>query len=155
MAILGAYEGLVGLVEDKTDEFEGLVAESWEANDDLSVWTFNIRPGIVYHDGTPVDAEAVRLNFERFLTIGLGPVGVLTRLVEDPSKISAPDASTLVFDLGKPQPLFESAIASTYGPEKSFGVTVQRHFSTRPISKRHESCSPQPELPLAPRSRLL
>src|SRR5680860_848345 len=116
MAILGAYEGLIGLVEDQTDQFEGLVAESWESNEDQSVWTFNIRPGMTFHDGSPVDAEAVRLNFERFLTLGLGPVGVLTRFVDGPGRITAPDASTVVFDLGSPQPLFESAIASTYGP---------------------------------------
>jgi peptide/nickel transport system substrate-binding protein len=116
MAILGAYEGLIGLVDDKTDEFEGLVAESWEANEDMSVWTFHIRPGVTFHDGSPCDAEAVRLSFERFLTMGLGPVGVLTRFVSDPAQITAPDASTVVFDLGSPQPLFEAAIASTYGP---------------------------------------
>src|SRR5680860_174368 len=116
MAILGAYEGLISLVEDKTDEFEGVVAESWESNDDQSVWTFTIRPGVTFHDGTPVDAEAVRLNFERFLTLGIGPVGVLTRFVDDAAQLAAPDGSTVVFDLGSPQPLFEAAIASTYGP---------------------------------------
>ena len=116
MAILGAYEGLIGLVEDRTDEFEGLVAESWSANEDMSVWTFKIRPGITFHDGSPVDGPAVRRSFERLLTLGLGPVGVLARFVADPSQITAPDSSTVVFDLGVSQPLFEAAIASTYGP---------------------------------------
>jgi peptide/nickel transport system substrate-binding protein len=116
MAILGAYEGLIGLVEDSTDQFEGLVAESWESNEDQSVWTFTIRPGISFHDGSPVNAEAVRLSFERFLTLGIGPVGVLSRFVDDPARITAPDDSTVVFDLGTAQPLFEAAMASTYGP---------------------------------------
>lgn len=116
LAILGAYEGLIGLVGSSTDELEGLIAESWESNDDLSVWTFKIRPGLTFHDGSPLDAEAVRLNYERFLTLGLGPVGVLQRFVEDHSQITAPDASTVVFDLGRPQPLFPFAMASTYGP---------------------------------------
>ncbi len=116
MAILGAYEGLIGLVDDKTDEFEGLIAESWEANEDSSVWTFTIRSGVTFHDGSPVNAEAVRLNYERFLTMGLGPVGVLNRFVADHAQITAPDDSTVVFELGSPQPLFEFAIASTYGP---------------------------------------
>ncbi len=116
MAILGAYEGLVGLAGSSTEEFQGLIAESWEANEDLSAWTFKIRPGITFHDGTPVDAEAVRLSYERLLTLGLGPVGVFARFVQDVNQISTPDASTIVFDLGKPQPLFLSAMASTYGP---------------------------------------
>ncbi len=116
MAILGSYEGLVGLVGSSTDEFQGLIAESWESNDDLSVWTFKIRPGITFQDGSPVDAEAVRLSYERLLTMGLGPVGVVARFVSDPAQISTPDDSTVVFDLGMPQPLFLAAMASTYGP---------------------------------------
>ncbi len=116
LAILGAYEGLIGLVGSSTDELEGLVAESWEPNDDLSVWTFKIRPGLTFHNGDPLDAEAVRLNYERFLTLGLGPVAVVGRFVEDPSQITAPDPATVVFDLGRPQPLFPFAMASTYGP---------------------------------------
>ena len=34
IVIRNIYEGLVGLVGSATDEFEGLVAESWEANED-------------------------------------------------------------------------------------------------------------------------
>ena len=116
LAILGAYEGLIGLVDDSTTEFEGLVAESWSSNEDRSVWEFKIRPGLTFQDGSPVDAEAVRLSFERFFTLGLGPVGVLTRFVSDLAQITTPDESTVVFDLGAPQPLFDSAMASTYGP---------------------------------------
>jgi peptide/nickel transport system substrate-binding protein len=116
MAILGAHDGLLALVDNNADELEGVIAESWESNEDKSVWTFRIRPGVTFHDGSPVDAEAVRLNYERFLTMGLGPVGVLSRFVPDHAMISAEDESTVVFDLGRPQPLFEFAIASTYGP---------------------------------------
>lgn len=116
MAILGAYEGLIGLKGESTDEFEGIIAETWESNDDQSVWTFHLRDGVTFQDGTPVDAEAVRLNYERFITLGLGPVAVLTRFIQDVSQITAPDASTVVFDCGQPQPLFPFALASTYGP---------------------------------------
>src|SRR5215211_255056 len=52
------YEGLVGLKGSDTDEFEGLVAESWEANDDQSIWTFKIRPGLTFHDGSPCNSAA-------------------------------------------------------------------------------------------------
>src|SRR4026209_370609 len=36
VVIRNIYEGLVGLVDSTTDEYEGLVSESWEANDDQS-----------------------------------------------------------------------------------------------------------------------
>ena len=116
IALRGPYEGLIALKGGATDEYEGVIAESWEANADKSVWTFSIRPGVTFHDGSPVDAEAVRASFERFLTLGLGPSSAIARFVSDPAKITAPDAMTVVFDLGKPQPLFESYLTSQYGP---------------------------------------
>ncbi|MDP8932509.1 MAG: ABC transporter substrate-binding protein, partial [Actinomycetota bacterium] len=117
MPLRGPYEGLIALEGSATDKYVPVLAESWEANEDKSVWTFAIRSGVTFHDGTPVDAEAVRLSYERFLTLGIGPVSVLTRFVEDSKQITVPDSGTVVFDLGKPQPLFEAAIASQYGPQ--------------------------------------
>ncbi|MBA3414482.1 MAG: hypothetical protein H0U10_04560, partial [Chloroflexia bacterium] len=116
LAIRGPYETLIALDGSATDRYVGAIAESWSANEDGSVWTFSIRPGVVFQNGDPCDAEAVRLSFERFLTLGLGPVDVVARFVDDPTRITAPDASTVVFDLGRPQPIFEAAIASQYGP---------------------------------------
>ncbi len=116
MAIRGPFETLITLDGKETDAYRGLVAESWSANEDKSVWTFKIRPGVTFQNGDPCDAEAVRLSFERFLTLGLGPVDVIGRFISDPAQITAPDAETVVFDLGSPQPIFESAIASQYGP---------------------------------------
>lgn len=116
LAIRGPYETLIALDGKETDKYIGAIAESWTANEDKSVWTFTIRPGVTFQNGDPCDAEAVRLSFERFLTLGLGPVNVIGRFVADPKQITAPDASTVVFDLGSPQPIFEAAIASQYGP---------------------------------------
>ena len=62
VVVCNIYEGLVGLVGSSTNEFEGLVAESWEANDDQSVWTFKLRPGLTFHDGSPCDSAAVRAS---------------------------------------------------------------------------------------------
>lgn len=116
MVIYGVYEQFMRLKGSATDEYVPLLAESWEANDDKSVWTFHLREGATFHDGSPCDAEAVRLSFERLLTLGLGPYEVVHRFVSDPAQIAAPDARTVVFDLGQPQPLFESALAAAYGP---------------------------------------
>jgi len=101
LTIRGAFEQLIALTGDATDAYEGLVAESWSANEDRSVWTFTIRPNVAFHDGTPCDAEAVRLSFERLLTLGLGPGFEFSRFVSDPAQVSAPDPATVVFDLGR------------------------------------------------------
>jgi peptide/nickel transport system substrate-binding protein len=115
LAIRGAYEQLIALKADQTDEYEGLIAERWESNTDQSVWTFHLRPGVTFHDGSPCDAEAVRASFERLLTLGLAPAFEMFRFLSDPSQISTPDPLTVVFDLGQPQPLFEAGVSSQYG----------------------------------------
>ncbi|NEP77083.1 MAG: ABC transporter substrate-binding protein [Okeania sp. SIO3B3] len=54
-------------------EVEPSAAESWTVSEDGTVWTFKIRKGVTFSDGTPLDAEAVRFSFQRTLTIGKGP----------------------------------------------------------------------------------
>ena len=58
-------ERLVGFAQGQAT-IEPLLATSWEANDDASVWTFHLRDGVSFTDGTPFDAEAVKFNFDRW-----------------------------------------------------------------------------------------
>jgi peptide/nickel transport system substrate-binding protein len=111
----GPFEGLIRLRSGTLDEFVPLLAESWQSNPDKSVWTFRLREGVTFHDGTRLDAEAARASFERQLSLGFAPATVLGRFIDDPAMISALDDRTLVFDLGRPRPLFEAAIASAFG----------------------------------------
>ena len=48
-----------------TIEIEPSLATTWSSNDDHSVWTFQIREGVTFHDGTALDAAAVVDSFER------------------------------------------------------------------------------------------
>lgn len=41
------------------------LAESWEISPDSIEYTFTLRPGIKFHDGTPFDADVVKFNFDR------------------------------------------------------------------------------------------
>ena len=127
IVIRNIYEGLVGLVGSATDEFEGLVAESWEANEDQSVWTFKLRPGLTFHDGSPCDSAAVKASYERLLAMGRGAVNVVSRFVSDPEQMETPDPETIVFNLGAPQPLFLSAMAATYGVQIVNTKVVMEH----------------------------
>jgi peptide/nickel transport system substrate-binding protein len=63
--ITQVFETLVALKPGTTEPEPGL-AESWEANDDGTVWTFKIRQGVKFHDGTDLDAAAVCFNFDRW-----------------------------------------------------------------------------------------
>src|SRR3954463_2534960 len=117
MVVRAIYEGLVGLKGSATDEYEGLVAESWEANEDQSIWTFKIRPELSFQDGSPCDSAAVKSSYERTLGMKLGAVAVFSRFISDPAQMTTPDPATIVFDCGAPQPLFVTALSSTYGPQ--------------------------------------
>ena len=46
-------------------EVEGNLLEAIEPNADFTVWTLRVRPGITFHDGTPLDGAAVADNLQR------------------------------------------------------------------------------------------
>ena len=56
------YDPLVTL--DENLEVKGVLLEGWEANDDFTEFTFKVREGISFHDGTPLNAEAVVYNLQ-------------------------------------------------------------------------------------------
>jgi len=60
------YETLVNYDEEGR-KFEPGLASSWEVSDDGLAWTFHLREGVKFHDGTPLNAEAIKINFERML----------------------------------------------------------------------------------------
>jgi peptide/nickel transport system substrate-binding protein len=115
VALHGAFEGLIRLKRGTTDEYEPVLAESWEASADESRWTFRLREGVRFQDGTQLDAFAARASFERLFALGLAPSTVLGRFIPDAAQISAPDRRTLVFDLRQPQSLFLAALAADFG----------------------------------------
>ena len=60
------FETLVTTPDDSTDVVPGL-AESWQVSPDGLAWTFKLRRGIRFHDGTPLDAAAVKFTFDRVI----------------------------------------------------------------------------------------
>ena len=65
-----AFEGLVLWDLSPTGKPATLrpgVAERWEQSpDDKRTWVFHLRPGVLFHDGAPLDADAVTWNLDRF-----------------------------------------------------------------------------------------
>jgi len=47
--------------------YEGILAESWEISEDGLEYTFTLRTGITFHDGTEFNADAVKFNFDRLM----------------------------------------------------------------------------------------
>lgn len=51
--------------KDGSTEVEPCLATSWKVSEDKRTWTFELREGVKFHDGTPCDAAAVAFSFER------------------------------------------------------------------------------------------
>ena len=90
-----AFDGLIEVGPDG-----GLVnktIESWEANEDLSVYTMTVRQGIKFHDGEALEADDIKYTIERMLDPeSSAPVRSTLSYLES---IEAPDAGTLIFNL--------------------------------------------------------
>ena len=98
-------------LENKVD-LAPMLAESWEISDDGTVYTFNIRQGVNFHDGTPLNAEAVKINFERIMDPDLG--AVFFPIFSNIESIETPDEFTVVITLGAPDINFLNSLIA-YG----------------------------------------
>jgi len=68
--IQNVYETLVFYDGIHTDQFIPMLAESWEISDDGTVYTFNIRSGVKFHEGQDLTASDVAYSFQRGLLFG-------------------------------------------------------------------------------------
>lgn len=59
------YEGLTNFAPGSATLVPAL-ATTWDVSEDGLDWTFHLRDGVVFHDGTPFNADAVVFNFERW-----------------------------------------------------------------------------------------
>ncbi|RYG73737.1 ABC transporter substrate-binding protein [Lentibacillus lipolyticus] len=59
------YDSLLDYERDSFDVVPGL-AHDWEVSDDGLKYTFHLEEGVTFHDGTDFNAEAVKINFERW-----------------------------------------------------------------------------------------
>src|SRR5919109_3639414 len=58
LAVLGQSGEYLTWSDEKL-ELQPRLAESWEPNEDGSVWTFKVRQGVTFHDGRPLTAQDV------------------------------------------------------------------------------------------------
>src|SRR5438874_453536 len=59
------YEQLIRLKGSGTTQYEGELATRWTSNPGKTTWTFYLRKGVRFHDGTPLTADAVRFSIDR------------------------------------------------------------------------------------------
>ena len=111
LAVTGEY---LSLSDDKL-ELQPRVAESWSPNADGTAWTFKIRQGITFHDGTPLVAGDVVTTFDKLIDPDKGSANAQSALggVLSPGNIEAPDDATVVFNLDAPNGNFPTLVSSS------------------------------------------
>jgi peptide/nickel transport system substrate-binding protein len=111
----------------KTLEIEPWIAESWSTNDKLTEYTFKLRSGVTFSDGTPLDAAAVAKNFD---TYGVGnkekkyPV---SEVVNNYERSEVIDPLTVKFYFKAPSPGFLQG-TSVIGSGLVSSATLDRSF---------------------------
>lgn len=90
------YETLVRLDTDLKEQ-PGL-AVSWESSGEGKVWTFKLRQGVKFHDGSPFNAAAVKYSYSE-------RADVIKRKMIPLVEIQTPDDYTVKFILSRPVPL--------------------------------------------------
>src|ERR1700693_4484631 len=85
---------------DDKGEAQPKLALSWTHSDDFKTWTFKLRPGVKFHDGTPFNAEAVKANFDRQKDpANKCRCAFYIAYIHD---VQAPDELTVVYNLNDP-----------------------------------------------------
>ena len=99
---------------DENLDLQPRLAESWEPNDDGSVWTFTIRSGVTFHNGAPMTSEDVVATFEKLINPDGGSANAQSALgcVLSAGNIEAPDDTTVVFNLDAPNGNFPTLVSS-------------------------------------------
>jgi peptide/nickel transport system substrate-binding protein len=120
-------EGLVALKPGSTNEIVPALSTGWTISPDGLTYTFDLRTGVKFHDGTDFNADAVVYNYERWKTFPtalqphshyagqvLGGYGASSNV----ASVSAPGANQVVINLKKPNSSF--LIAQTLA---AFGIS--------------------------------
>jgi peptide/nickel transport system substrate-binding protein len=101
------FEGLARWRAGTADLEPGL-AIAWQVSPDGRRWTFALRPGVVFHDGTPLDADAVVFSFDRVLDprhpyyLSGDDAGYWRGLLKDVRRVTAVGPGTVAIEIARP-----------------------------------------------------
>jgi peptide/nickel transport system substrate-binding protein len=120
------------LAEDANFKIQPQMAE-WKVSDDKLTYTFTLRDGLKWHDGTPVTAEDCVASLKRWGKID----GMGQKLMEFTASIEAPDAKTIMLKLKEPYGLVLESIGK---PSSIVPFMMPKRLAETPADK------PLPEL---------
>jgi peptide/nickel transport system substrate-binding protein len=90
------------------------LAEKWGSSADGKTWTFTLKPGVKFHDGTPVDSEAVKFSFDRMVDPNTKSRQAGVALKDYYEKTEVVDARNFKIILKKPKASFLNTISQAF-----------------------------------------
>lgn len=103
------YETLVSY-SPTTRKYQPQLATNWEGSNDSKTFTFHLRKGVKFHDGSTMDAKGVIASLERTQKVGKGESFLLGGI----SGMQAPDADTLVIHLKSTDASFPAKLSQIF-----------------------------------------
>ncbi len=91
------------------EPYSPALATSWESSAGGKVWTFHLRQGVTFHDGSPFNAQAVKYSFDATKKLGLGLAYIWAELTQ----VKVVDAYTAQLIFAQPVPV-EPLVSSEY-----------------------------------------
>lgn len=121
------YEGLVQYQPGTANRvIMPSLATSWTVSPDGLTYTFQLRQGVKFHDGTPFTSAAVEPSFARRAAVNGGPA----YMVAGVAKVATPSPYTVVITLKQPNTAFLDYLASPYGPVMESPTALAAHAGT-------------------------
>ena len=108
------YSLLLRVDPDDPNKIVPEIAESWTASQDGLTYTFKIRQGVKFHDGSPLTAKDVKATYDKII---FPPAGVVSRYKSVYSvvkMIESSDPYVVVFHLNRPSASFITTLASPW-----------------------------------------
>lgn len=105
---LNMYDGLLRWL-DNPPKLQPWLAESYEISNEGKTYTFKLRKGATFHDGSEIDAEDVVWSIERIIALNKGPASLYTDIIV-PGSTKAIDKLTVQFNLSKPSAIFLATV---------------------------------------------
>ena len=92
----------------------GDIAESWTVSRDGLTYTFKIRRGVKFHDGSELTSKDVKASYDKILKPPAGVKSLRKEAYESIASVDAPDAGTFVVKLKYPEPSILLNLASPW-----------------------------------------
>ena len=125
------YDPLFDQIAD--GDYEGLLAESIEANEDFTEWTMTLRPDVTFHNGEPLTAQTIVDMFaiQQTGAISSGQIATYTM-----ANVEAVDDLTVRYTLSAPNSAFPAALSTValgYVFEPGAAAADPEGFSSAPV----------------------